>query len=79
MINFRIIARVFSLVLIIEGLFMLLSAGVSYLFTGIRCNFTCYIQRLLQLSQVFWSLLLCVMKKRFTEIRKDILLLQAYG
>jgi trk system potassium uptake protein TrkH len=32
MVNFRVIARVFSLVLIIEGLFMLLSAGVSYLF-----------------------------------------------
>ena len=27
MINFRIIARVFSLLLIVEGLFMLLSAG----------------------------------------------------
>jgi trk system potassium uptake protein TrkH len=32
MINFRIIARVFSLVLIIEGLFMLLSAAVSFLY-----------------------------------------------
>jgi trk system potassium uptake protein TrkH len=32
MINFRIIARVFSLVLIIEGLFMLLSAAVSVLY-----------------------------------------------
>jgi trk system potassium uptake protein len=32
MVNFRVIARVFSLVLIIEGLFMLLSAGVSYLY-----------------------------------------------
>jgi trk system potassium uptake protein TrkH len=32
MINFRVIARVFSLVLIIEGLFMLLSAGVSFLY-----------------------------------------------
>ncbi len=31
MINFRIIARVFSLVLIVEGLFMLLSAAVSFL------------------------------------------------
>ena len=32
MINLRIIARVFSLVLIIEGLFMLLSAAVSFLY-----------------------------------------------
>jgi len=32
MVNFRIIARVFSLVLIVEGLFILLSAAVSYLF-----------------------------------------------
>ncbi|MCX6333130.1 MAG: TrkH family potassium uptake protein [Bacteroidia bacterium] len=32
MVNFRIVARVFSLVLIIEGLFMLLSAGVSFLY-----------------------------------------------
>lgn len=31
MINFRIIARVISLVLIVEGLFMLLSAGISVL------------------------------------------------
>ncbi|HZL76237.1 MAG TPA: potassium transporter TrkG, partial [Bacteroidales bacterium] len=32
MINFRIIARVFSLVLVIEGLFMLLSAVVSIIY-----------------------------------------------
>ena len=32
MINFRIIARVFSLLLIVEGLFMLASAGVSFLY-----------------------------------------------
>ena len=32
MINFRIIARVFSLLLIVEGLFMLLSAGISFLY-----------------------------------------------
>jgi trk system potassium uptake protein TrkH len=32
MVNFRIIARVFSLVLIIEGLFMLLSAAVSFIY-----------------------------------------------
>jgi len=32
MINFRIIARVFSILLIIEGLMMLLSAGVSLIF-----------------------------------------------
>jgi len=32
MINFRIIARAFSLLLIVEGLFMLISAGVSLLY-----------------------------------------------
>ena len=32
MVNFRVIARVFSLLLIFEGLFMLLSAGVSYIY-----------------------------------------------
>jgi trk system potassium uptake protein TrkH len=32
MVNFRIIARVFSLLLIVEGLFMLVSAGVSFLY-----------------------------------------------
>jgi trk system potassium uptake protein TrkH len=32
MINFRIIARVFSLLLIFEGLFMLVSAGVSFIY-----------------------------------------------
>jgi len=32
MVNFRIVARVFSLIIIIEGLFMLLSAGVALLF-----------------------------------------------
>ena len=32
MINFRIIARIFSLLLIVEGLFMLLSAAISYLY-----------------------------------------------
>lgn len=32
MINFRIIARAFSLLLIVEGLFMLLSGGVSFLY-----------------------------------------------
>ncbi len=32
MINFRIIARVFSLLLIVEGLFMLISAGISFLY-----------------------------------------------
>ena len=32
MINFRIIARVFSLLLIVEGLFMLLSAAVSLIY-----------------------------------------------
>jgi trk system potassium uptake protein len=32
MVNFRIIARVFSLLLIVEGLFMLISAGISFLY-----------------------------------------------
>ncbi len=32
MINYRIIARAFSLLLIVEGLFMLVSAGVSFLY-----------------------------------------------
>jgi len=32
MINFRIIARVFSLLLIFEGIFMLVSAGVSFIY-----------------------------------------------
>jgi trk system potassium uptake protein TrkH len=32
MINFKVIARIFSLVLVIEGLFMLLSAGASYIY-----------------------------------------------
>lgn len=32
MVNIRIIARVFSLLLIVEGLFMLLSAGISFLY-----------------------------------------------
>jgi len=32
MVNFRIIARVFSLVLIVEGLFMLIAAAVSFLY-----------------------------------------------
>jgi trk system potassium uptake protein len=32
MVNFRIITRVFSLLLIVEGLFMLFSAGISFLY-----------------------------------------------
>ncbi len=32
MVNFRIIARVFSLLLIVEGLFMLISAGISFIY-----------------------------------------------
>jgi len=34
MINFKIIARVFSLLLIIEGLLMFLSALISYIYQG---------------------------------------------
>ena len=48
MINFRIIARVFSLVLIVEGLFMLVSAGVS-LFIMNRPHVPLFILHLLQL------------------------------
>jgi trk system potassium uptake protein TrkH len=32
MVNFRIIARIFSLIIIVEGLFMLAAAGLSYLY-----------------------------------------------
>src|SRR4030042_32007 len=46
MINFRCIARVFSLVLIVEGLFMLLSSAVSFLYneqTAVRLLFSAII------------------------------------
>src|SRR4030042_4253015 len=46
MINFRVIARVFSLVLIVEGLFMLLSSAVSFLYneqTAVRLLFSAII------------------------------------
>lgn len=42
MINFRIIARVFSLLLIVEGLFMLVSAAVSYLYHEQATASFCY-------------------------------------
>ncbi len=42
MINFRIIARAFSLVLIVEGLFMLVSAGVSFLYHEQAAASFCY-------------------------------------
>jgi trk system potassium uptake protein len=42
MINFRIIARAFSLLLIVEGLFMLVSAGVSFLFHEHAASAFCY-------------------------------------
>ena len=42
MINFRIIARVFSLLLIVEGLFMLVSAGVSFLYQEHAASSFCY-------------------------------------
>jgi len=42
MINFRIIARAFSLVLIVEGLFMLVSAGVSFLYHEHAASSFCY-------------------------------------
>ena len=42
MINFRIIARVFSLLLIVEGLFMLISAGISLLYNEHTVTSFCY-------------------------------------
>ena len=42
MINFRIIARAFSLLLFIEGLFMLLSAGISFLYHEHAASSFCY-------------------------------------
>ena len=42
MINFRIIARAFSLLLIVEGLFMLVSAGVSFLYHENAATSFCY-------------------------------------
>jgi trk system potassium uptake protein TrkH len=42
MINFRIIARAFSLLLIVEGLFMLVSAGVSFLYHEHAAISFCY-------------------------------------
>ena len=42
MINFRIIARAFSLLLIVEGLFMLVSAGVSFLYHEHAASSFCY-------------------------------------
>ena len=42
MINFRIIARVISLLLIVEGLFMLVSAAVSYLYHEQAASSFCY-------------------------------------
>ena len=42
MVNFRIIARAFSLLLIIEGLFMLLSAGVSFIYHEHAASSFCY-------------------------------------
>jgi trk system potassium uptake protein TrkH len=42
MINYRIIARAFSLLLIVEGLFMLVSAGVSFLYHEHAASSFCY-------------------------------------
>jgi trk system potassium uptake protein TrkH len=42
MINFRLIARAFSLLLIVEGLFMLVSAGVSFLYHETAATSFCY-------------------------------------
>jgi len=42
MINFRIIARAFSLLLIVEGLFMLISAGVSFLYQEHTATSFCF-------------------------------------
>jgi trk system potassium uptake protein TrkH len=42
MINFRIIARAFSLLLIVEGLFMLVSAGVAFIYHEHTFTSFCY-------------------------------------
>src|SRR5664280_2732364 len=42
MINFRIIARAFSILLIVEGLFMLVSAGVSFIYHEHAATSFCY-------------------------------------
>src|SRR5664279_199557 len=42
MINFRIIARAFSLLLIVEGLFMLVSAGVAFIYHEHTVTSFCY-------------------------------------
>ena len=42
MINFRIIARAFSLLLIVEGLFMLVCAGISYLYQEHTVSAFCF-------------------------------------
>lgn len=42
MVNFRIIARAYSLLLIVEGLFMLVSAGVSFLYHEHAATSLCY-------------------------------------
>jgi trk system potassium uptake protein len=42
MINYRIIARAFSILLIVEGLFMLVSAGVSFLYHEQAASSFCY-------------------------------------
>jgi trk system potassium uptake protein TrkH len=42
MVNFRIIARAFSLLLIVEGLFMLLSAAVSFIYHEHTVSALCY-------------------------------------
>jgi len=42
MINFRIIARIFSLLLIIEGFFMLAAAGISFIYREHAATAFCY-------------------------------------
>ena len=42
MINFRIIARAFSILLIVEGLFMLVSAGISFIYHEHTITSFCY-------------------------------------
>ncbi|HEX7493579.1 MAG TPA: TrkH family potassium uptake protein [Bacteroidales bacterium] len=42
MINFRIIARAFSILLIVEGLFMLISAGISFIYHEHAATSFCY-------------------------------------
>jgi trk system potassium uptake protein len=53
MINFRIIARAFSLLLIVEGLLMLLCAGVSFIYHEHAASSFCYSALITIVSGIF--------------------------